>query len=456
MMKARLRSARCLKEDVVDAKNSPDSSSRCATRAEPKSANARPTEPRVAAKRKPELKRTEAENPAERQLPVTNVTPAAAAFDAQQEPTSSKTSKRAGSAPFKIEYSHGPRHETDKTSPYFPWVPKNWEEVLANVRKMRQAIEAPVDTMGCDKCVDQSVPQKLVRYQLLVSLMLSSQTKDEVTHAAVGRLREFSLTPESMAAANEKHIEQLIYPVSFYKNKAKHLKQTAKVLLEKYDGDIPDSVESLCSLPGVGPKMAYLAMSCGWGHTVGIGVDTHVHRISNRLGWLPAPTKTPEQTRKALEAWLPRELWDEVNHLLVGFGQTVCKPVGPKCSTCLNMELCPFGRKQGKGSRKKALLCHRCCTHYLHPLSCLAQGKPEPTHCACFVASPADVSSCKEGGQTTSQESTLGLVVKTYFGVNFDRQQPHLEVGSSTLTMYEARSSLLKRCGCAETRAIWW
>lgn len=89
-------------------------------------------------------------------------------------------------------------------------------------------------------------------------------------------------------------------------NKAKHLKQTAKVLLEKYDGDIPDSVEGLCSLPGVGPKMAYLAMSCGWGHTVGIGVDTHVHRISNRLGWLPAPTKTPEQTRKALEAWLPR------------------------------------------------------------------------------------------------------------------------------------------------------
>ncbi|XP_054921748.1 endonuclease III-like protein 1 isoform X2 [Dermacentor andersoni] len=294
MMKARLRSARCLKEDVVDAKNSPDSSSRCATRAKPKSANARPTEPRVAAKRKPELKRTEAENPAERQLPVTKATPAAA-FDAQQEPTSSKTSKRAGSAPLKIEYSHGPRHETDKTSPYFPWVPKNWEEVLGNVRKMRQAIEAPVDTMGCDKCADQSVPQK---------------------------------------------------------NKAKHLKQTAKVLLEKYDGDIPDSVEGLCSLPGVGPKMAYLAMSCGWGHTVGIGVDTHVHRISNRLGWLPAPTKTPEQTRKALEAWLPRELWDEVNHLLVGFGQTVCKPVGPKCSTCLNMELCPFGRKQGKGSRK--------------------------------------------------------------------------------------------------------
>lgn len=355
MIKARLRSARCLKGDV-DAKNSPDSN-KCAARAKPNSANARRTEPqtgtRIAAKRKPNLKRTEAEALAEGHLPVTTVTPVAAAFDAQQEPTSSRTSKRrAGSAPLKIEYSHGPRHEMDKTSPYFPWVPENWKEVLGNVRKMRQNIEAPVDTMGCDKCADQSVPQKLVRYQLLVSLMLSSQTKDEVTHAAVGRLREFALTPESVAAADEKQIEQLIYPVSFYKNKAKHLKQTAKVLLEKYDGDIPDSVEGLCSLPGVGPKMAYLAMSCGWGHTVGIGVDTHVHRISNRLGWLPTPTKTPEQTRKALEAWLPRELWDEVNHLLVGFGQTVCKPVGPKCLTCLNVELCPFGRKQSKGSRK--------------------------------------------------------------------------------------------------------
>lgn len=263
-----------------------------------------------------------------------------------QGQTAAAPSRKKREAVLKIEYSDGPRREMGETS--HSWMPENWEEVLENIRKMRRTIEAPVDTMGCDKCPDQSVSQKLVRYQLLVSLMLSSQTKDEVTHAAVGRLREFTLTPESIVGADEKQIERLIYPVSFYKNKAKHLKQTAKVLLEKYDGDIPDSVEGLCSLPGVGPKMAYLAMSCGWGRTVGIGVDTHVHRISNRLGWLPAPTKTAEQTRKALEAWLPRELWDEVNHLLVGFGQTVCKPAGPKCSSCLNVQLCPFSKKHGR------------------------------------------------------------------------------------------------------------
>lgn len=309
MIKTRLRSARCVMGG--DASNSRDSGA------------ANVTEPRVKGKTKH---------------------PAVTAADSDDDASRVCSKRTAYTAALRIEYSDGPRREVGQTTT--SWVPENWKEVLENVRKMRQAVEAPVDTMGCDKCPDQSVPQKLVRYQLLVSLMLSSQTRDEVTHAAVGRLRDFTLTPESIAGADEKQIEQLIYPVSFYKNKAKHLKQTAKILLEKYDGDIPDSVEGLCSLPGVGPKMAYLAMSCGWGRTVGIGVDTHVHRISNRLGWLPAPTKTPEQTRKALEAWLPRELWDEVNHLLVGFGQTVCKPTGPKCSSCLNRVLCPFGRKQ--------------------------------------------------------------------------------------------------------------
>lgn len=277
--------------------------------------------------------------------------------DILEQATSSKkvSQRKARSVPVKIEYSDGALKEEHSagTSPYFTWKPDNWEQVLSNIRRMRQEREAPVDTMGCDKCPDQTLPEKLVRYQLLVSLMLSSQTKDEVTHAAVGRLRDFGLTPEVVSAAEEKQLEELIYPVSFYKNKAKHLKRTSQVLLDEYDGDIPDSIEGLCKLPGVGPKMSYLAMSCGWKRTVGIGVDTHVHRISNWLGWLPQATKTPEQTRKALEAWLPRDLWDEVNHLLVGFGQTVCKPVAPKCSSCLNLQLCPYGRKQ-VNSKKEA------------------------------------------------------------------------------------------------------
>lgn len=365
MIKTRLRSARALKSDGVDPESAAPDTKRSARapKSEPP-ADSLPPKPRVKThKRKSAPKPTRAEHTKAPEN-VTEAKPAGdSKNDAPQEPSSSKATTdphapkkkvtASRSRPLKIEYSEGPLHDTGDRSPYFAWEPENWKQVLDNVRKMRQETEAPVDTMGCDKCPDHSLPDKVVRFQLLVSLMLSSQTKDEVTHAAVGRLREFALTPESVAAADEKHIEELIYPVSFYKNKAKHLKRTAQMLLEQYDGDIPDSVEGLCNLPGVGPKMAYLAMSCGWGRTVGIGVDTHVHRIANRLGWLPTPTKTPEQTRKGLEAWLPRDLWDEVNHLLVGFGQTVCKPVGPKCSSCLNSELCPFGRTQGKAKSSK-------------------------------------------------------------------------------------------------------
>lgn len=358
MMKTRLRSARASKSDAVGAGTADHESSKDAALSKLKSsAEPRPAkQTRVAAGTKSQSKPPKAED--SKGLPRETKEASAADLkkDEDFEPSASKpegttrapAKRKSASKPLKIEYSEGARQDTAETSPYFPWKPDNWEQVLANVRTMRKDTEAPVDTMGCDKCPDQTLPEKVVRYQLLVSLMLSSQTKDEVTHAAVGRLREFALTPEKIAAADEKQIEELIYPVSFYKNKAKHLKRASQLLLERFDGDIPDSVEGLCSLPGVGPKMAYLAMSCGWGRTVGIGVDTHVHRIANRLGWLPAPTKQPEQTRKALEAWLPRDLWDEVNHLLVGFGQTVCKPVGPKCSSCLNVELCPFGRDQAK------------------------------------------------------------------------------------------------------------
>lgn len=358
MIKTRLRSARASKSDTALAEAADHDSSEGTVPSKLKLlAEARPAkQSRVTTSRKSQSKPAKTELSEGLQPDTKEASAADLKKDEVLEPSASKPTgsarapakRKSTSKPLKIEYSEGTRQSSSETSPYFPWKPDNWEQVLANVRAMRQDTQAPVDTMGCDKCPDHSLPEKVVRYQLLVSLMLSSQTKDEVTHAAVGRLREFALTPDSIAAADEKQIEELIYPVSFYKNKAKHLKRASQMLLDQFDGDIPDTVEGLCSLPGVGPKMAYLAMSCGWGRTVGIGVDTHVHRIANRLGWLPAPTKQPEQTRKALEAWLPRDLWDEVNHLLVGFGQTVCKPVGPKCTSCLNIELCPFGRNQAK------------------------------------------------------------------------------------------------------------
>ncbi|KAK7868468.1 hypothetical protein R5R35_011214 [Gryllus longicercus] len=224
------------------------------------------------------------------------------------------------------------------------WEPKHWREVVDNIREMRKKKDAPVDEMGCDQCHDKDAPPEVQRYQSLISLMLSSQTKDQITFAAMQKLREHGLSIDKIMETKESKIGELIYPVSYWKTKAKHIKLTTALLKDKFEGDIPKSVKELCSLPGVGPKMAHLCMKSAWNIVSGIGVDTHVHRISNRLKWVKKPTKKPEDTRVALESWLPRDLWDEVNHLLVGFGQQTCLPVKPLCGSCLNKSLCPFGR----------------------------------------------------------------------------------------------------------------
>jgi endonuclease-3 len=226
------------------------------------------------------------------------------------------------------------------------------------ISKMRDekdgvAYNAPVDTMGCDvlgtRPADNLPPdellrqEKIFRYQSLLALMLSSQTKDGVVAAAMGRLKEHGCTVNRINETSQEKIAELIYPVSFYKRKSEYIKKVTKICKEQYDGDIPPDVESLQKLPGVGPKMAYLCMSTAWNMEVGIGVDTHVHRISNRLGWIE--THKPEQTRIALEKFLPKENWHHVNQLLVGFGQTICTPTYPKCEKCLLSKedgLCPY------------------------------------------------------------------------------------------------------------------
>ena len=137
---------------------------------------------------------------------------------------------------------------------------------------------------------------------------------------------------ESLLVVDPVLLNELITKVGFHNNKTKYIKATAEILKEKFGGDIPDTIEGMVSLPGVGPKMAYLCMSAAWGRDEGIGVDVHVHRITNLWGW--HTTKTPEETRAELESWLPREKWHDINHLLVGFGQTWCLPVGRKCFEC--------------------------------------------------------------------------------------------------------------------------
>ncbi|XP_022231659.2 endonuclease III-like protein 1 [Drosophila obscura] len=227
-----------------------------------------------------------------------------------------------------------------------------WYRQLENIRSMRSLNAAPVDSMGCHQCADTSADAKTQRFQKLVALMLSSQTKDQTTYEAMNRLKARTLTPDSLKDMPVGELETLLHPVSFYKNKAKYLKQTTQILIDKYDADIPDNVKELIALPGVGPKMAHICMAVAWDKLTGIGVDVHVHRISNRLGWLPRPTKEPEQTRVGLESWLPSTLWAEVNHLFVGFGQTICTPLKPNCGQCLNKDICPAAKVGATPTKK--------------------------------------------------------------------------------------------------------
>ncbi|KAI8927602.1 DNA glycosylase [Entophlyctis helioformis] len=228
--------------------------------------------------------------------------------------------------------------------------PAEWLKVYSGIKAYRASTYAPVDDMGCERIADHDPSDpRLFRYQTLTALQLSSQTKDPVTAEAMANLKAHQpggLTIDSVLAMDDKTLDGHISKVGFHNRKT--MQQTAQVLKDQYGSDIPSTVEGLMSLPGIGPKMAYLAMQVAWKTSVGIGVDTHVHRISNRLGWVKK-TKTPEHTRKELEEWLPREYWGEINHLLVGYGQTVCKPIGPMCSVCPVSHLCPkLGTKSSK------------------------------------------------------------------------------------------------------------
>ncbi|KAK7404491.1 hypothetical protein VNO78_05424 [Psophocarpus tetragonolobus] len=233
--------------------------------------------------------------------------------------------------------------------------PAHWEKVLEGIRKMRCSADAPVDTMGCEKAGDM-LPPKERRFAVLVSSLLSSQTKDPVTHGAIQRLLQNDLlTPEAISNADEETIKKLIYPVGFYTRKATNLKKIANICLMKYNGDIPSSIEQLLLLPGIGPKMAHLVMNVGWDNVQGICVDTHVHRICNRLGWVSRlgakqKTSTPEETRESLQRWLPKEEWIPINPLLVGFGQTICTPLRPRCGECSISEFCPSAFKENSNS----------------------------------------------------------------------------------------------------------
>ncbi|KAL9080716.1 MAG: hypothetical protein Q9157_000603 [Trypethelium eluteriae] len=222
--------------------------------------------------------------------------------------------------------------------------PPNWEQMYSLTKEMRSTVLAPVDTVGCERLADTRASPKDQRFQTLVALMLSSQTKDTVTAIAMQRLKEElhgGLTIQTLLTVPPETFNELIGKVGFHNTKTKNIIAAAGILARDYDSDIPSTIAGLISLPGVGPKMAHLTMSAAWGRTEGIGVDVHVHRITNLWGW--HQTKNPEETRAILEAWLPKDKWHEINTLLVGLGQTICTPVARKCGDCVlgQKGLCP-------------------------------------------------------------------------------------------------------------------
>ncbi len=176
-------------------------------------------------------------------------------------------------------------------------------------------------------------------YQVLISCLISLRTKDEVTSVATDKLFSLAKTPKKMLALSYEAIEKAIYPVGFYKTKAKTIKHVSQRILDDYNGKVPDTIDELIKLKGVGRKTANLVVGLGYNQPA-MCVDTHVHRISNRLGYVK--TKNPHETEFALREKLPQKYWIEYNELLVNYGQHICAPISPKCdSECVIKEFCP-------------------------------------------------------------------------------------------------------------------
>ena len=175
-------------------------------------------------------------------------------------------------------------------------------------------------------------------FSTLISCILSLRTKDEVTDKASVRLLKKYDTPEKILKLSEEQIRERIFPVGFYKVKAKRIKEISKTLIDKYDGKVPKDFNELMKLKGVGRKTANIVMVYGHKKQNYIPVDTHCHRIPNRLGWIK--TKKPEETEEELKKILPKKYWEDFNNLFVKFGQTICVPISPLCSKCLINSYC--------------------------------------------------------------------------------------------------------------------
>lgn len=203
---------------------------------------------------------------------------------------------------------------------------------------MRQ-LSLAIDGMELPAIEKISESQSKDAFQVLISTLLSARTQDATTLAASTRLFRRARTPQSMARLAIEEIEQLIYPVSFYRNKARFVKAACEKIVRDFGGRVPSTLDEMTTLPGVGRKTANLVMILAFRSRENICVDTHVHRISNRLGWVS--TRLPDETEQALYKAVEPRWWPYINLYLVTWGQNVCRPVYPKCGECVLRPLCP-------------------------------------------------------------------------------------------------------------------
>jgi len=209
----------------------------------------------------------------------------------------------------------------------------------ARVARVMQTLAMQIDGMTLPAVEKISGEHADDPFRILIATLLSARTQDATTHAASTRLFRAARTPRTMAALTVKQIEKLIYPVSFYRNKARFVKATCAALTARFGGQVPRALEDLVTLPGVGRKTANLVMILAFRSANNICVDTHVHRISNRMGWVT--TRDPDETERALYAATDARWWPYINLYLVTWGQNVCRPVYPRCGACAVAADCP-------------------------------------------------------------------------------------------------------------------
>jgi endonuclease-3 len=208
----------------------------------------------------------------------------------------------------------------------------------ANVEPVMRALARAIDGLELPAVEKISDSQEQNPFQVLIATLLSARTQDATTLAASTRLFRVARTPHTMARLTVRQIERLIYPVSFYRHKARHVKATCRLLIDRFNGRVPATMDELLLLPGVGRKTANLVLILAFKSDKNICVDTHVHRIANRLGWVR--TRTPAETEQALYRTTEPRWWPYINLYLVTWGQNVCRPLYPRCGACVVRPMC--------------------------------------------------------------------------------------------------------------------